>query len=54
MAKFNKEVVTARVEKERIEFEQDVIMSAIEYNMLESQLNSMIKAREIAEKSYKQ
>ena len=53
MAKSNKEVVMARVEKERIEFQQDVLMSAVEFNLLESQLESVVKAREIAERSYK-
>ena len=53
VAKFNKEVVTAQVEQDRIKFEQDVVMSAIEFNMLESQLENAAKANAISEKTYK-
>jgi len=53
LAKSNKEVVTARVEIERINFEQDVIMSAIEFNMMETLFENAKKANTISEKTYK-
>ncbi len=53
MAKFNSEIVNARLEKERIEFEENILRSAIEYNMIEQQLKIVVKAKEIADKTYK-
>ncbi len=53
LAKANKEIVAAQVELDRISFEQDVLMSVIEFNMKELLLESAQKADTLSENTYK-
>ena len=52
IAKSNKKVTVATVEMQQISFEQDVLMSTIQFNMLESQLDNSKKANAISGKTY--
>ncbi|MFB6341712.1 TolC family protein [Saccharicrinis sp. FJH62] len=53
IAESNKKVTAARVEIEQINFEHDVLMSAMEFNMQEALLVNARKANAISEKTYK-
>ena len=53
IAQSNKKVKVAMVEMEQISFKEDVLMSAKEFNTLESQLANAKKANAISEKTYK-
>lgn len=53
IAESNKKVTVARVEMKQVNFEHDVLMSAMEFNMLETLLNNARKGNAISEKTYK-
>ncbi len=52
MAKSNKQVVEATVRQAKIDFEQNVFMEVMKFNMQEDQVNIAAKADTIAQKGY--
>ncbi len=52
MAKSNKEVVEATVRQAKIDFEQNIFMEVMEFNMQEDQVKIAAKADTIAQKGY--
>ncbi len=52
MAISDKKVAVARVEMEKNDFEQNILMSALEFNMLKSMILNAKKANAISEKTY--
>lgn len=52
MAESSKELVENDITQRRIDFEQQIYMKVMAFNMLESQLNIAMKADEIAQKRY--
>ncbi len=52
MAESNRELVNTNVEQDMIDFEQEVLLRVMEFNMLDRQLNIAAKADTIAEKRY--
>ncbi len=52
IAESNKKVIVAQVEMEQIDFKQNVLMSAKEFNMLEMQVTNAKKANEISAQTY--
>lgn len=52
MAQSNREVVRISINQEKIDFEQDVIMNVMEFNLQANQVNNTAKADTIAEMGY--
>ena len=52
MAKSNREVALATLRQERIDFEQDVYQSVLEFNLQASQVNTAAKADTVAKMGY--
>ena len=52
MARSNREVVKATLEQERIDFEQDIFMNVMEFNLQASQVLNSAKADTVAQKGY--
>lgn len=52
MAKSNREVVRISINQEKIDFEQDVIMNVMEFNLQANQVKNTAKADTIAEMGY--
>ena len=52
MAESNREVVNARVRQSRIDFEQNIIQSVMEFNLQAEQVGNAAKADTVAQKGY--
>lgn len=52
MAESNREVVNARVRQSRIDFEQNIIQSVMEFNLQAEQVRNAAKADTVAQKGY--
>jgi len=52
MAESNREVALATLKQERIDFEQDVIQSVLEFNLQASQVKNSAKADTVAKLGY--
>ncbi|MFO8000605.1 MAG: TolC family protein [Marinilabilia sp.] len=52
MAKSNRDVTEASVKQERIDFEQELLIQVMEFNMKEKEVNISAKADTIAQKGY--
>jgi outer membrane protein TolC len=53
IAESNREVVNARIKQERIDFEQNVIQSVMEFNLQAEQVRNAAKADTVAQEAYK-
>jgi outer membrane protein TolC len=52
MAESNREVVNARVRQSRIDFEQNIFQSVMEFNLQAEQVRNAAKADTVAQKGY--